>query len=120
MKKIHALVTQHYYQDDYTEGEIEGTYGIDEIAQESFDSLEAAVKWFRGQYDGEMDAWDNVVCIGLPPQAEGDYCFTDAMQSDIEEWKLGKRKLWNVEYQMRLSVTEPLTVDREAVLEMAK
>lgn len=109
MKSFQATVFECYYEDNYEDGEVSGTFDIVQIASGVYPSVYEAVKDFIDKYHGSEFSKpevvdDQVAFSAMKKEAEEDrYAnWADPREADIAAWKEGKINLWNVEYQCRI------------------
>lgn len=110
MRSFQATVFECYYEDNYEEGEVNGTFDIVQIASGVYPSVYEAVKDFIDKYHGSEFSKpevvdDQVVAFSaMKKEAKEDrYAnWANPRETDITAWKEGKINLWNVEYQCRI------------------
>ena len=124
--KYRVQVLEHYFKDNYQDGEVQGTYNIVELGQAVRDTLSEAIAWARELVEHQVSPdsgygdiiGDGVICLGGRTAAvEKDY-FRAPTAREIEDWKAGKIDLWSEDFQAVL--TEERAVDNDDLEAAAK
>ena len=96
------------YQDDYEEGEVNGTFNVCTIDHGTTTDLKKTIADFKMKYaadsslnDGEKIWLDEDFIHTDDMKAAGDWGWRKPTEAEIELWKKGKFELWNVEWQLR-------------------
>lgn len=120
-KYIEAEVFESWYEDDYNEGEVDGTHHSELVETKKFKTVDEAVGWFKKEYScptgGDVfEVLSNNDCvdmiIGWPMMKSTFYGAEVADEKDLERWKAGKINLYDYEYQLLLhEVTESRIAD---------
>lgn len=119
MSKYLASFSEIFYEDNYNEGEVEGTCQWSDLGTEIFTSIAEAVKYFKERaygdkiettsVNGRDDEISSSTQMKAPDSEGGTWRFpTD---QDIAKWKKGEINLWNVELLMRLEELAPVPVE---------
>ena len=119
---IKAYIEEHYYEDNYEDGEVPDSYGINEVEERVFKDLLEAIQWAKNTYGDEHFGeivGDGVLllCSAMKKLDTDHFRSCDPTEKDIEAWKRGDINLWSDEYVVHFEKTEDVTSDEiEATL----
>lgn len=111
MEKNYRLdIIETFYQDNYEEGEVEGTFQMNDITDHSryYGSPEEALQDFAENYGAGMkmykiDSGDGRAAFAFNAQMKDRYgSWADLSEADMQSWKEGKLKVYIVEWQARI------------------
>ncbi len=114
--KYLVVVNQNYFKDNYTNGEISGTFTRIKADEKIFNTPEEAYQWFVKTYNGgviEVIDYGKEAKINssYPLQQLDEYGFHAASKEELELWKNDEINLWNVEYELSISELRNLTFE---------
>ena len=101
-----ATLTCSWYEDDYEEGQVDGTFGADEIEKKVVKSPEEALELFK-KYAYGTSKYDTD-CGTLYASWMVDEDSSIPSESKIEAWKAGKCHLYNYEVALHVSKLEDI------------
>jgi len=109
---VRAQICMSTVVDDWEKGEDPQTFQIDELETTTFKDTAEAVKYFKDNYGWYVDkpvfeVCDDFICIdfsGVPTE----YSWRALKDEEVELWKQGKLKVWNIEFQLKLWKLVPL------------
>ena len=116
MEEYSYKIYMNSYIDDYENGEVDGSYSSnlieDGIARDK-DVLVHKVAEFKSQYLPGTQVWidDSMVHGDMMMVHCSDGYFHKPTDEEVEKWKKGEQRLWNVEYCMHISVVRPIEED---------
>ena len=106
--KFMLSVLENFYLDDYNDGEVDGSFQINLIEQKFFSSIKEAVRHFYDQFGGSSRGIyklneETGVRFGISFMARsGEYGFEELTESEIEMFKNGEIRVYNVEYLAKI------------------
>ena len=110
---IKAYIEEHYYEDNYEEGEVASSYGINEVEVKTFQDLLEAIQWAKATYGDEHFGeiiGEGILLMRSSTNKLTDYdTFVKPTDADIEAWKRGDINLWSDEYVVRFEKTDDVT-----------
>jgi len=122
MSKYLAFFSEIFYEDNYEEGEVEGTCQWSDLGTQIFTSIAEAVKYFKERaygdkiettsVNGRDDEISSSTQMKAPDGEGGSWRFPTGQ--DIAKWKKGEINLWNVELLMRLEALTPVSTEEIA------
>lgn len=116
MSKYLASFSENFYEDNFSEGEVDGTCQWSDLGTQIFTSIAEAVKYFKEQaYSGKIDSTDLDGEITSStqmkaPDGEGG-TWRIPTDEDIAKWKNGEINLWSVELIMRIELLAPVSAE---------
>ena len=110
-----ATLTCNWYEDDWEQGEVDGTFGTDVIEKKVVKSPEEALELFKKHAYGtsKYDTDGGKLYAGWMIDKDNNI----PSESQIEEWKAGKRHLYN--YEVALHVAKLEDIDMSAYIKQS-
>ena len=120
MKKLYQVqIIEAYYEDDYENGEVDGTFQAIPLSTTTTDDPAEAVAAFAQLHGTDGKVWvdDDMVHADSMKTATG-YGWRKPTEQEIAAWTRGEMKLWNVEHQLKIRELTP--VEGEQLEALAK
>ena len=111
LKKFFFQLFEVWYEDDYEEGQV-GPFNEVKFESGTKDTLKECLDYLKDNYGENYPLEiieDNKVVCPVAMRTNGHYGFERATEEEIEKWKAGKIKLFNVEYQMKIYKIDPVS-----------